>query len=934
VKITVKTAVSILLAEFHLFKIMAKDNTFNLVFDKFYQGMAPLAFVNPLTEVGGAGHAASMANCDIINGDYLTQGPALAILTNGSQAGVVSERINCILDKAVTDSVTYGIGATKLFKITPTAVTSDASFPQAITNCTEGCSVQLLKSKLYYLFNKSSGGEIGMYDLATTFDHDWGCYTEDTEVLTVGGWKKIKDVEVGADVYSLNPTTKKVEITTNKETINKPYDGEMVAFKNEGVDLVVTPDHKMFAGFRKMNDRKTYTDWKIVRADSLLGKSNIRLKKNAEWDGVLVDTWTVPEYDNGSRQVIVRDNKGRIVNTSGKRYYKPTRQYPIKPFLRLLGFYISEGSSSEKHINLAQRTYSKGWQPMKDTLDELGVNYGYHGKGFDIYDKQLTQYIKSIIPGLCHEKRIPREILELHPSLLIELYEALMLGDGYLDTNQYYTVSEGLRDDFVELTNKLGWSAKVFVKDRRGQKAYNGIARYIAYTIGVTKEKNETRLTKYPTKEAYKGNIVCLSLDKNHIMLVRRNGKSVWCGNSTVPTGAAALQNAPHPSDKKEDIMLFGNGRYAGVYIAETNVLDVDKLDFGADCEVADIVYNAGYWYIAVNSGVTGTNRSEGQIYLYDGSATTSLLQDETGVGMQRIGFLYRINGIIYVVYQDITSTGVNIGYIVGSQISPLKKFVGTLPNYQQKTLYRNTILFHSSGNIFSAGAMIDDLPFQISQIADGGYANVGAIAAPFGTPMVASSETTAFTAAVDNIITSASHGLVNGDTVLLTTTTSLPGGLSLETLYYVISKTDNTFKVSLTLNGDEVDITSVGTGIHYWNRYKLAKFSGYDVNCSWKTIIVPTIQDGILGYIDSITVLTTSLGANASCSVSIEANQGINSSNTLTVTGADKRIHTLSALGLGRIEDLRIYLNWSEGNATNPCPIRKIFVKGHYLEG
>ena len=35
---------------------------------------------------------------------------------------------------------------------------------------------------------------------------------------------------------------------------------------------------------------------------------------------------------------------------------------------------------------------------------------------------------------------------------------------------------------------------------------------------------------------------------------------------STVPTGAAALQKAPHPVEVKEDIMVFGNGRYLGVY--------------------------------------------------------------------------------------------------------------------------------------------------------------------------------------------------------------------------------------------------------------------------------------------------------------------------------------------------------------------------------
>jgi hypothetical protein len=114
-------------------------------------------------------------------------------------------------------------------------------------------------------------------------------------------------------------------------------------------------------------------------------------------------------------------------------------------------------------------------------------------------------------------------------------------------------------------------------------------------------------------------------------------------------------------------------------------------------------------------------------------------LTDETGVGMQRIGFLYRINGIIYVAYQDLSSTGFIIGYINGKGISPLVRFTGTLPTFNKKTLFKNTILFLSDNLIYSAGAIIPQFPYQLSQIATSLYANATAIAAPFGTPMIAS---------------------------------------------------------------------------------------------------------------------------------------------------------------------------------------------------
>ena len=143
---------------------------------------------------------------------------------------------------------------------------------------------------------------------------------------------------------------------------------------------------------------------------------------------------------------------------------------------------------------------------------------------------------------------------------------------------------------------------------------------------------------------------------------------------STVPTGAAALQLAPHPVAKKEDILVFGNGRYLGTYISSSNTLAPTKLDFGVGTEVADVCFSANQWWIAVNSGISGTNRTKAQIYLWDGAALTAQLSDEVAVGLQRIGFIYPINGIIYVAYQDISGSNA-IGYISGRSIKPLVYF-------------------------------------------------------------------------------------------------------------------------------------------------------------------------------------------------------------------------------------------------------------------
>ena len=330
---------------------------------------------------------------------------------------------------------------------------------------------------------------------------------------------------------------------------------------------------------------------------------------------------------------------------------------------------------------------------------------------------------------------------------------------------------------------------------------------------------------------------------------------------STVPTGATALQIAPHPVATKQDIMLFGNGRYVGTFLSSTTALNDKRLDFGANATVADVCFDANAWWICVNTGTgVSTDRQYASIFQYDASATTSLLTDEIAVGAQKIGFILPIEGVKYVAYQDLTTAGgFAIGYIKGRAIVPLKYFTGTLPTFAQKTLYLNTILFLSSSSVYTCGAVEEKLPVQLSPLASGGYATLGAIAAPFGTPMIASSD---------------------------------------------------------------------GAG-----NFKLAKFSGYTVSTTWKSIVIPLIQGNLKGFIDKVIVLTKTLGSGASCALTIEADQASKTGSVQTITTTGKRRHTFNSLGVNAIEDFRVALDFSGGSTTNPVSIRQIQVMGHFVE-
>jgi hypothetical protein len=81
------------------------------------------------------------------------------------------------------------------------------------------------------------------------------------------------------------------------------------------------------------------------------------------------------------------------------------------------------------------------------------------------------------------------------------------------------------------------------------------------------------------------------------------------------------------------------------------------------------------------------------------------------------------------------------------------------------------------------------------------------------------------FTAATSDICTATAHGLRTGDKVRLTTSNTLPAGLSLATTYFVIRLSADTFSLAstdaLAVAGTAVDITGTGTGTHTVTGYE-----------------------------------------------------------------------------------------------------------------
>ena len=116
-------------------------------------------------------------------------------------------------------------------------------------------------------------------------------------------------------------------------------------------------------------------------------------------------------------------------------------------------------------------------------------------------------------------------------------------------------------------------------------------------------------------------------------------------------------------------------------------------------------------------------------------------------------------------------------------------------------------------------------------------------------------------------------------------------------------------------------------------SNHRLAKFSGYSLDSNWKSVFSDVTADRRLGKVHTVIVATKPLETDARCDIKIEGNQGDIESSALVVTGTDKTRHVFRTINLPAVEDVRVVVDYANGNATNDCPVRKILLLGNFVE-
>jgi len=210
------------------------------------------------------------------------------------------------------------------------------------------------------------------------------CYDNKTEIFTKNGWKLISEITYDDEVFTLNSSNNMLEYQKPTEVIKKKYVGEMHRYKSQSIDLLVTPNHRMW-----IKD-SFYGKYSFIESKDIKHK-NIWFQKACDFLGQEKEFFFLPKVE------LLKPNR------YGQKF-KPEKKIKMDIWLKFLGLFISEGCckkmskeiSKHNYIVSISQTKKEGKEKIEKVLNELGYNFTTSKNEYRIQDKQLYSYLKSM----------------------------------------------------------------------------------------------------------------------------------------------------------------------------------------------------------------------------------------------------------------------------------------------------------------------------------------------------------------------------------------------------------------------------------------------------------------------------------------------------------------------------------------------------------
>ena len=363
---------------------------------------------------------------------------------------------------------------------------------------------------------------------------EYTCYDETTRALTKDGLKDFTGLNIGDEVLSLNTKSKEIEWKPIERIHVHSFDGSMIRFRGRSFDLLVTPNHKMLIEAPGTRGSSEFVKRFRVEEAARTASRAVFWFPTGECKGTS-SIWTPDEFyifglyigEGDTRSEAVHETRtGLTVEEFAIAARGPKGQFTSLP-VSAPTVKMYHWPSTELFIPPGDKSVHE----VEGCLTRLGIKWTRKGNGMiHLHPRRYEEIFTKCGKG-AHNKRIPRELLEAPSHLLRYLLRGLIHSDG-IGTRQYQTVSPQLATDVAELVIKVGLCAtiqKFHVKESfiGGRRIKGGTA----YRVSI-KERSRGATKENISGEEHKGIVWCPEVADNHNLLVERNGRFAFSGNS------------------------------------------------------------------------------------------------------------------------------------------------------------------------------------------------------------------------------------------------------------------------------------------------------------------------------------------------------------------------------------------------------------------
>jgi len=346
----------------------------------------------------------------------------------------------------------------------------------------------------------------------------YGCYSADTEILTRSGWRTHDKWKEGEEILCFDPVTSMFCWARPLEFFTYDHDSNMVHIHSRKTDALVTPNHRLLVqpgwdtpskNLKRLRRDAYPKDWSFIEAG--------RLPKNE---------WFTPYGASSS------DNEDVTLDVPGLP--------DSDEILRLIGWWVSEGSVADNAVLLAQavgQTATRMTASLKSMSLKIHTTVSRprsrpHEQWMNYirihHSRATAEWLTANCGKITRTKHLPDVTWLLSKRQRQILLEALVDGDGRRFTRgrrEYYTSSPRLADDVQRLAIFAGYAATI----RLDPPEKEGYAP--KYTVKMNLTRRIRLVPKMVRHVPYKGKVYCFSTPTG-AYLTRRNGLIAVQGNS------------------------------------------------------------------------------------------------------------------------------------------------------------------------------------------------------------------------------------------------------------------------------------------------------------------------------------------------------------------------------------------------------------------